>query len=43
MNITMKGFPTTYKKREFERQVLLANELDLPVIVHNREAHNDTL
>lgn len=27
----------------FERQLILANELDLPVIVHDREAHADTL
>lgn len=27
----------------FERQIILANELDLPVIVHDREAHADTL
>lgn len=27
----------------FEQQLILANELDLPVIVHDREAHEDTL
>lgn len=27
----------------FEKQLILANELNLPVIVHDREAHNDTL
>lgn len=27
----------------FEKQLLLAKELDLPVIVHDREAHEDTL
>lgn len=38
-----EGVPHDIQKREFERQILLANELCLPVIVHNREAHNDTL
>lgn len=27
----------------FEKQILLAKELDLPVLVHDREAHADTL
>ena len=27
----------------FRRQIKLANELDLPVIIHDREAHEDTL
>lgn len=27
----------------FEKQIILANELELPVIVHDREAHEDTL
>lgn len=35
------------KKREqqklFKDQILLAKELDLPIIVHDREAHGDTL
>lgn len=32
------------KQREvFEKQLILASELDLPVIVHDREAHEDTL
>lgn len=26
-----------------ERQIILANELDMPVIIHDREAHEDTL
>ncbi|MBR6903162.1 MAG: TatD family hydrolase [Clostridia bacterium] len=31
------------QKQVFENQVMLANELKLPVIVHDREAHADTL
>ncbi len=31
------------QKRGFEAQLLLANELSLPAIVHDREAHADTL
>ena len=31
------------QKRIFESQVILAKELNLPVIVHDREAHADTL
>lgn len=31
------------QKKVFEEQILLAKELDLPVIVHDREAHEDTL
>lgn len=27
----------------FERQIVLAKELDLPIIVHDREAHEDTM
>ena len=27
----------------FEKQIKLANELDLPIIVHDREAHEDTM
>ena len=27
----------------FEEQIILANELNLPVIIHDREAHEDTL
>lgn len=32
-----------HQKKVFEEQILLAKELDLPVIVHDREAHEDTL
>ena len=31
------------QKKVFEEQLLLAKELDLPVIIHDREAHEDTL
>ncbi len=31
------------QKKLFEEQIVLAKELDLPVIVHDREAHSDTL
>ena len=31
------------QKRFFEEQIILANELNLPVIIHSRDAHNDTL
>ena len=31
------------QKRIFTEQVILANELNLPIIVHSRDAHNDTL
>lgn len=31
------------QKEVFEKQLLLAEELNLPIIVHDREAHGDTL
>ena len=31
------------QKEVFERQVIMANELNFPVIVHDRDAHADTL
>ena len=31
------------QKELFEKQILLSKELDLPIIVHDREAHGDTL
>lgn len=35
--------PREVQKRFFEEQLLLARELELPVIIHDREAHADTL
>lgn len=35
--------PRDIQKRVFEQQLVLAKELDLPVIIHDREAHEDTL
>lgn len=32
-----------FQHEVFEQQILLAKELDLPIIVHDREAHADTL
>ncbi len=34
---------STEQKSAFEKQMILAKELDLPIIVHDREAHKDTL
>lgn len=35
--------PRDIQKEFFEKQLILANELDLPVIVHDRESHEDTM
>jgi len=35
--------PRDIQKEWFEKQIILANDLDLPVIVHDREAHKDTM
>lgn len=36
-------FPRALQREWFERQLQLAMELDAPVIVHDREAHEDTM
>jgi len=35
--------PVETQRREFARQLALAGELHLPVVIHDREAHQDTL
>ena len=35
--------PRETQKKAFEAQLLLAEELELPVVIHNREAHSDIL
>lgn len=35
--------PRDIQKKIFEQQIVLASELDLPIIVHDREAHEDTM
>ncbi|MGN0543277.1 MAG: TatD family hydrolase [Acutalibacteraceae bacterium] len=35
--------PRDIQLQIFEQQIVLAKELDLPIIVHDREAHEDTL
>lgn len=35
--------PRDIQKEIFEKQLILANELNLPVIVHDRESHQDAL
>lgn len=35
--------PKEIQKRSFEMQILLAKKLNLPVIIHNRDAHQDVL
>jgi TatD DNase family protein len=35
--------PRDVQRREFRRQIRIARELDLPVCIHSREAHDDVL
>ncbi|MBQ8016138.1 MAG: TatD family hydrolase [Clostridia bacterium] len=35
--------PRDVQQKVFEQQIVLAKELDLPIIVHDREAHEDTM
>jgi TatD DNase family protein len=35
--------PRPRQKETFEQQIRLANELELPIVVHDREAHQDVL
>ena len=35
--------PRDVQKKVFEEQLILAKELDLPVVIHDREAHEDTM
>ena len=35
--------PRDVQMRVFEEQIALAKELDLPIVVHDREAHEDTM
>lgn len=35
--------PRDLQKRVFEEQLLLSRELDVPVVIHDREAHGDTM
>ena len=35
--------PRDIQQKIFEEQIILAKELDMPIIVHDREAHEDTL
>ena len=35
--------PRSVQKSVFEAQIMLANRLGLPVVVHDREAHGDTM
>ncbi|MCR1899522.1 TatD family hydrolase [Irregularibacter muris] len=34
--------PREVQKQVFQRQIKLASKLDLPIIIHNRDAHEDT-
>lgn len=43
MDFFHKDFPKEVQEETFRRQIRLANELNLPCIVHSREAAEDTL
>lgn len=38
-----EGVPREVQRSLFERQILLANQRGLPVIIHDRDAHGDTM
>ena len=38
-----EDFPRELQRKAFAQQLELAVELDVPVIVHDRDAHQDTL
>ncbi len=38
-----EGYDKDKQRELFEKQVIIANELSLPVVIHDREAHVDTL
>ena len=44
--IEIKGLTKSYKEKQalyFERQMLLAEELNIPVSIHDRDAHGDIM
>lgn len=43
LDYNFNGTNKEEQKKLFEEQIILANELDLPIIVHDRDAHEDTL
>ncbi|MBC8536372.1 TatD family hydrolase [Feifania hominis] len=43
LDYALEFHPRALQRDWFERQILLANRLGLPVIVHDREAHADTM
>jgi TatD DNase family protein len=43
LDYAKKYAPVAVQQRAFAKQLELAKELDLPIIIHDREAHEDTL
>ncbi len=43
LDYNFNGTNKEEQKKLFEEQIILANELNLPIIVHDRDAHEDTL
>lgn len=43
LDYAKKYAPVSIQKKEFSRQLEMAKDLHLPVVIHDREAHQDTL